>query len=277
MAALKPAAPADDYTKQFDVARSRASTAANADLQAKRDALARRAAQLGGGPSGAFIKAEQGAFDETQKNLGAANEQIDAAQQAEGRRIKEIQDAQRFQSSEREATQQFAAGQSAMDRRMAQQQFEANKALQEAGLTGKYGGQETMASRQYADTKAMANKEFEQNVLTNKVNTILSMYNSKIPPEQIGKLLQDLSVTLDGNGDPIVNLPKVAGLTSAHPAPMASGASTSTGYGALGPQGGRKDAYGNLYDSYGGYTDPNGVYHKPSTPYKAPQQKRTRG
>lgn len=259
MAALKPAAPADDYTKQFDVARSRASTAANADLQAKRDALARRAAQLGGGPSGAFIKAEQGAFDETQKNLGAANEQIDAAQQAEGRRIKEIQDAQRFQSSEREATQQFAAGQSAMDRRFQQQQFEANKAAQEAALTGKFNGQDTIQARQYADQKAAQDREFTEQLKMNYANTMLNAHNSKLDPKLMLKYLEGLDVTIDENGTPVVNQARVPNFTSAAPEPKANSALPTKP--PFGVRVDRVDSDGARYYSDGSYTDRYGKYH----------------
>ncbi len=56
----QPAAPGmvQANTEQFDVARRRAGQQEDANLQAQKDALARRAAQTGGGVSGALIKQE---------------------------------------------------------------------------------------------------------------------------------------------------------------------------------------------------------------------------
>jgi hypothetical protein len=251
MAIPRPAAPADDYNKQFEVARNRAATQANADLQAKKDALARRAAQLGGGPSGAFIKAEQGAIDETQKNLGAANEQIDAAQQAEARRIKEVQDAQRFQTSEREASQTFAAGQTAMDRR-----------IQEAGITGTYNGQSTMQSRQYDDMKAVQENEFKENLRMSYATAMLSAYNSKMDPKLLQQYLNDFDLDFDDKGGVIVNPPRVPGLTTAAAGPKGATSTpadlkTRQRAGVTAVR--RQD--GVTYYSDGSFTDRYGKFH----------------
>lgn len=65
---------------QYDVARERAQQRENAALQQNKDAIARRAAQMGGGPSGAMIKLEQQAADESTQRLAQENRAIDAAE-----------------------------------------------------------------------------------------------------------------------------------------------------------------------------------------------------
>jgi hypothetical protein len=113
--------------KEFDYQRNRAAQAENANVQAKRDALARRQAQLGGGPGGAFIKAEQNVLDESQNRLATVNEGIDAAKRSEERRIGEIENAQAFQRGEREAGQTFVAGQADLGRKFATGEREASQ------------------------------------------------------------------------------------------------------------------------------------------------------
>lgn len=218
-----------DVKQQFDYQRQKAAQASNADLQMKRDALARRAAQSGGGPSGAFIKAEQNAIDQNQRNLADVHQGIGAQESAEMARLREIDDARKFQSAERLATQQFAAGEREAQQGFArgereasqtfqQGQFDANKAIQEAALTGRYGGRQTIQAKAAADAQNMARQEFEQNVRTNAINTVISMYNSKIKPEAMGQFLDELNITFDPKtGEPSITLPEVKGLTAARP------------------------------------------------------------
>lgn len=173
---------------QFDVARQKAQQQEASTLQTQKDALARRAAALGGGPSGAFVKQEALANDASARRLGDTNETINAAQQQEERRLGEVAQQQQYATSEREASQKFASGESAMQRKIAQQGLDlqkygidtnksfqqqgldlqkygidTNKGFQEAGLTGTYKGVPTLAGQTYADAKS-------QNTFENKVN-----------------------------------------------------------------------------------------------------------
>jgi hypothetical protein len=102
--------------KEFDLARNRAKQQEASNLKGQKDALARRAAQLGGGPSGAFIKQEQIAGDESAKRLGQANEGIDAMQAQEQRRLNEIEQGQKFVTGERLGSQDFGAAQAKIGR-----------------------------------------------------------------------------------------------------------------------------------------------------------------
>lgn len=141
----------DDVRSEFDYQRKKAASAENANLQAKRDALARRQAQLGGGPGGAFIKMEQQAQDESAKRLADANEGIDTAQRAEMRRIREIEEGRKFQTSEREASQTFARGE-----RIGSQEWQSGQAqTQRDWQTG-----EREASQGFATSERLGSQEF---------------------------------------------------------------------------------------------------------------------
>ena len=148
--------------QQYDVARKRAAKQEGANLQAQRDALARRAAQLGGGPSGAFIKTEQLAANDSAERLGQANEGIDAAQQAERRRIDEVVQGQEFAKGEREGSQNFSAAQAALGRaygtseRLGSQDFGAGQ----AALQRAYGTQERIAGQDYGTQERLGTQEF---------------------------------------------------------------------------------------------------------------------
>jgi hypothetical protein len=207
---------------EFDLARKRAAQTEQANVQAQKDAIARRSAQLGGGVSGAMMKQEQIVADESAKRLADANEGIDTAQRAEDRRIREIEDARKFQTSEREASQGFMSGEALKQReygtserlsgqefargeRLGGQEFAAGeaekmRALQEAGLTGTYKGAETLQARTAREAAEMAKLEFEENKKTNAISTILSQWNSKMPHEVMAKLLGDLGYTITEDG-----------------------------------------------------------------------------
>jgi hypothetical protein len=270
----------DDVNKQFDYARQKVAQNEAASTQAKRDALARKQAQLGGGPGGGFIKADQQVLDQSARNINDANQGIDIQQNAEIARLREVDEGRKFQVSERQATQQFASGerqasqqfasgeriggqkftaeQNAANMSQQAKQFEANRRLQEAGITGKYDGNDTLAARQYADQNAMANNEFLENIKTNRINSIISMYNSKISPEKMGALLKDLNVTFDENGVPVVDLPEVKGLTKANPKEKKVGAGPPS---QGGPSYGTPDALGNVWINDTQYKDKAGTVH----------------
>lgn len=125
--------------KEFDLARNRAKQQEATNLKGQKDALARRAAQLGGGPSGAFIKQEQIAGDESAKRLGQANEGIDAMQAQEQRRLNEIEQGQKFVTGERMGSQDFASAQA-----LAARDFAAKEraAMQDFSRAERLGSQE---------------------------------------------------------------------------------------------------------------------------------------
>ncbi len=221
---------------QFDVARKRAAAGEAANLQGQKDALARRSAQLGGGPSGALVKVEQQAGDESAKRLQDTNEGIDAAQAGEHRRIGEVLQGQEFARGERIGSQGFAAEQAAIQRKYGTSEREAGQAFgtkeREAGQTFSAAESKKALDAAFAQQKAAIqaaasegklNRDQEaakleelkrqydtdtkKNDATNAISTILSAHNSGIAPDAIGQLLAGLGIDVGS----------IVGLTEAAP------------------------------------------------------------
>jgi hypothetical protein len=150
-----PAISQDDFLKdssQFDVARKRVQQQSASNMQTRKDALARRFAALGNLDSGARLKLEQKAIDEESENLNAANEGIDAQQQAEMQRRREIIQGQQFQSGESEKGRSFSAEQAAMQRAFATSERLGG---QEFARGERFGGQE------FARGERLGGQEFQ--------------------------------------------------------------------------------------------------------------------
>lgn len=175
-------------TAQFDVARKKATDQSAVNLQARKDALARRFASLGNLDSGARLKMEENAANDEASNLNNANEGINAQQQAELGRRKEVVMGQNFQAGEAEKGRQFSGEQAAMQRqfatgerlggqdfsagqndlqrkyatgeREAGQKFQGGQAdLQRTFLTGERTAGETFASKEAGDQRTFLTGE----------------------------------------------------------------------------------------------------------------------
>lgn len=142
----------DDVGKQFDYQRQKAATREAANLQGQKDAMARRAAQLGGGPSGAFIKQEQIAGDQSAARLADANAGINEAQNAEVRRLNEVKEGRDFQTSERLGSQGFATKE-----RLGSQEFGAGQ----ADLGRKFQTSERLGSEDFGAGQAAIGRKFQ--------------------------------------------------------------------------------------------------------------------
>lgn len=166
----------DDYlkdTSQFDYARKRATEQSGANLQARKDALARRFAALGNLDSGARIKIEEQAANEEAGNLNNANEGINAQQQAELGRRKEVVQGQQFASgeaekqraygtSERIAGQQFGGEQAAMQRAYGTSEREAGQeyASGQNDIQRKFATGERLSSQDFAALQSQLGRDF---------------------------------------------------------------------------------------------------------------------
>lgn len=155
----------DDYlkdTSQFDLARKRAAEQSAANLQARKDALARRFASLGNLNSGARIKQEQLAADQEAANLNNANESINAQQSAELGRRKEVVMGQQFQAGEAEKGRQFSAEQAALQRAYGTSEREAGQsfASSQADLQRKFQTGERLSSQDFASLQAQLGRDF---------------------------------------------------------------------------------------------------------------------
>lgn len=202
----------NDVANQFDKQRSRAFQQENVNRMAAQEALKRRAAALPGAPGGAFIKQEQMANDDSANRLAQANEGIDAAQNAEMRRLREVQQGQDFGASEAEKARQFQSAerlgsqsfqQANIDKQFAaqaQQQAMQNR-MAEAGLTGSYNGADTMQKQTFDYTKGQDAKEYEQNTKNNILATIINLKNAGYASTQISGLLKDLGLDRIGGID----------------------------------------------------------------------------
>jgi hypothetical protein len=175
--------------KQFEVNRQKAASQETAQVQGQRDALARRAAALGGGPGGAFVKAEQNAMNESAQRLGAANMEIDAAKDAEMRRIGELETQLNVQREEAQAGRDLQTWQT-----------EFAGALQKYGMdeeAARWGQNFAFEQDKFKTTTDLAKEENKINaasaVLTNYQNLL-----SVMTPAEAEGLLQDLG--LDGLG-----------------------------------------------------------------------------
>ncbi len=144
----------DDFlndTSQFDLARKKAAEQNAANLQTQKDALARRFASLGNLNSGARLKQEQLVNDQANTNLNNANDSINAQQNSELERRREVVQGQQFQSGEAEKGRDFAANQANLQR-----QFQTGERL---------GGQDFASGqaekqRQFEDIQNQNNRQF---------------------------------------------------------------------------------------------------------------------
>ncbi len=158
--------------QQADVQRKRVAQTEGTQLQGQKDALARRAAQLGGGPSGAFVKQEQIAGDKSAERVQSANEGIDAQANAQMNELRKTQQAQEYGTSERVAGQEFTSGESAMARRYATGEREASQA---------FGSGERQASQEFASGERQAGQQFSAEQMNTQI---------KAQAEQIDKQLK---------------------------------------------------------------------------------------
>lgn len=136
---------------EFEIARKRAKQQAQANLQQRQQALKRRFAILGTGASGAALKAEERAQTAFGQELEGAEETIGAAERAEKRRIREIQEGRAFQTSERLGSQSFAGEQAALQREFARGERVAGQ---------EFARGERVASQDFASVQAELQRKF---------------------------------------------------------------------------------------------------------------------
>lgn len=166
----------DDYlndTSQFDLARKKAAEQSTVDLQNRKDALARRFASLGNLDSGAQIKQEQLAQNDAASGLNNANEAINAQQNAELGRRKEVVQGQQFAAGESQKGRDFSAQQAAMQRaygtseRESGQQFTAGQQQKGQDFTAaqnevqrKFATGERLSTQDFQSLQAQLGRDF---------------------------------------------------------------------------------------------------------------------
>ena len=159
--------------EQYALARRRIKGESQASQQTTKDALARRFASLGNLNSGARIKIEQKAQDQSEGQLNNALEGVDAAEQAELARRREVQLGREFQTSERLGSEKFASGERlgsekfASGERLGAQDFAALQAklgrdftTSEREAIQRYSTSERLGSQDFAGTEARYGRDF---------------------------------------------------------------------------------------------------------------------
>ena len=140
----------------------------------EKEALRRRFAAQGGLGSGASIKAEQVAGQESAKRLGQAESQLEMSRLGEQARQEEIEQARAFQRGEREAGQTFAGTQAELGRkfttseRMGAQEFAGTQASKQMDFASEQNRMNRNLQQQGID---LQKKEFE----INKLSTLFNM------------------------------------------------------------------------------------------------------
>jgi hypothetical protein len=184
-------------TAQSALARDRAKEGESLLLQQSSDAIARKLAAQGGGPGGVDLKLNQMATDASGQRLADANEGILTQEQAAMAQAGQLEQQLNLQAQEAQAARDL-------------QKYQADSAaeLQRYGIeAGRYDAKNTQDA-------VLKQQEFENlaNTKTNIMNTIISMKNSGIPPEQVGAVLKGLNI--EGLGIDMGQFAGVPGLTT---------------------------------------------------------------
>lgn len=236
--------------KQFAANRQRVQQQEGAQVQQGRDALARRAAQLGGGPGGAFIKQEQRVMDESAERLGQANMEIDAAKDAEYRRMGELETQLNLQKEEAQAARDMATWQTELQTALQKYGVDVQADQWEADYAAKQGAQSFLEKQ--------TGFENEENLRTNIISTIISLKNSGIPPDQVGGILSSIGYDYESLGIDPAKITGVQGLTAKAPDKKPAANLTAPSPGAPGgapPEGVKLQEVGRgVYRGSDGYT-----------------------
>ena len=147
---------------EFELQRKKAAEQSAANLQTRKDALTRRFAALGNLDSGVRIKQEQLAADDESRNLNAANEAINAQQNAELRRRAELRQGQEFAAGEAEKGRLFASSEALKGREFARGERVGGQdfASQQAALQRLFASGEREAGQKFAGDQAGLQREF---------------------------------------------------------------------------------------------------------------------
>lgn len=143
------AIPTSSSSGMYDAMRRRAQQQVNAQTQEQDDAMKRRFAANGMMNSGAYLKQQQIANDQSQQRMAEATQNIDFQEQAENQRREETQQAQQFQALEAQKQRDFSKGMFDEESKFKREVFEREDAFR--------------------------NKEFEASQSANYLNSLLAL------------------------------------------------------------------------------------------------------
>jgi hypothetical protein len=139
----------------------------------EKEALQRRFAATGSLSSGASIKAEQMASQESAKRFGEAQGELEMARLGEQAQQEEIEKQRQFQRGEREAGQMFASGEREAGQMFASGEREAGQmfASEQAELQRKFTSGERLSAQEFAKLQAGEQMKFarEQNRMNRRL------------------------------------------------------------------------------------------------------------
>lgn len=144
-------AAVDTDVSEFDLQRKKAEQQVNAAKQGQQDALKRRFAAMGNINSGAYVKANENVDEAAGNQLNSANDNINAAQNSELRRRREVVQGQEFAAGEAEKGRKFIGGESALQRAFTTQERLGSQT---------YSTGERLGSQDFASGQAQTSRDF---------------------------------------------------------------------------------------------------------------------
>ncbi len=193
----------------FDAQRAKAAATEAQALQGQKEAMARRSAQLSGGPTGALLKQEGIASNASAQRLEDANQNINAGQAAELQRLSEAEttlNAQRADAAAGRDLSKYSTDLSAMTNRYGVDTQTAQAEAARAAAANQF-------NKTFDYTQAQDAKEFAANSKQNAIATIENLKTNGYTPEQIGAILH--SVGLDQLGVEGLSVNDITGVTKA--------------------------------------------------------------
>lgn len=156
-----------DPAARFNRLREKAKGEATAQTQGQTEALQRRFAQMGMLNSGASIKQEQLAKQRGAQLESSKLSEIDSLQEDEALRKQEMEEAKKFQVSEREAGQKFGADQAALARSYGSSEREAGQSFAKQMQDLGFSQQSALSSQaqQYAVDNQNKAQSFQKDVV----------------------------------------------------------------------------------------------------------------
>lgn len=180
-------------SKQYEAERQRISSRENANQQTQKDAIARRMAQLGGGPGGAFIKLENQVNDQSAQRVGEQNLALSGQEAAALQDVKRAEEQMNFARQERMSSQDFQSAENLSAREAAAKEAaEARKWQTEEGSRNRYwqSGESKLArdlqKSQFGQQMDLSWKQFAHEQFVDDFNMKMAekMFNKKDMLEQ---------------------------------------------------------------------------------------------
>jgi len=157
----------------------------------EKEALRRRFAAQGGLGSGASIKAEQVAGQESAKRLGQAESQLEMSRLGEQARQEEIEQARSFQRAERLGGQEFSGGLAQKQMDLTREQGDLTRSLQSRLHGESLGSQKELQLSAQEHAAGLAKKQMDLTREQNQLNRNLQQQGIDLQKEEfaINKLV----------------------------------------------------------------------------------------